>query len=342
MTARKTRPPRRAEASTPPPSPVEELAFYRRLVDQANDAILMLDPTSEDILEANPKACEMYGFDRQELLELSMKKLTQDVARGEHQISRILEEHQTYNFETVHYRKDGSTLDILVSASVIPFRGRDAILVINRDVSDRRSMERKLQHSLSMLRQAMGGVIRAMALTVERRDPYTAGHQRRVSDLARAIGRKMGLNSDTVDGIRMAGAIHDLGKISIPAELLSKPGRLSEMEFDLIKTHSAVGYDILKTIEFPWPVAEMVLQHHERIDGSGYPNRLSGDEILVGARVLSVVDVVEAMASHRPYRPSLGVRVAMDEITKNSGRLYDPEVVKACLDLFESGYSFQQ
>jgi putative nucleotidyltransferase with HDIG domain len=178
-----------------------------------------------------------------------------------------------------------------------------------------------------------------MALTVETRDPYTAGHQRRVSNLAREIAKEMGVSKDQIQGVRMAGVIHDIGKISVPAEILSKPGKISENEFGIIKEHPNVGYNILKTVDFPWPIAQIVLQHHERIDGSGYPNGISGEDILLEARILAVADVVEAMASHRPYRAALGINVAFNEISKNHGSLYDPKVVDACLRLFkEKGY----
>ena len=180
-----------------------------------------------------------------------------------------------------------------------------------------------------------------MALTVEMNDPFTAGHQRRVANLARAIATEMGLSRERVDGMRMAGFIHDLGKLSVPGEILSKPGRLTEIEFNLVKTHPQVGYDILKRVESPWPVAQIVLQHHERIDGSGYPTGLRGDEIMLEARILAVADVVEAMSSHRPYRPALGIDRALEEISRNRGLLYDPSAVDACLKVFtEKGFKF--
>ncbi|MDY6971516.1 MAG: response regulator [Thermodesulfobacteriota bacterium] len=191
-----------------------------------------------------------------------------------------------------------------------------------------------LQDSMDKLGKALEGSIHAMALTVETRDPYTAGHQQRVANLANAIAREIGLSEERIEGVRMAGLIHDLGKISLPAEILSKPGRITKIEFDLIKTHPKVGYDILKSIEFPWPIAQMVLQHHERMCGSGYPLGLRGKEILLEARILAVADVVEAMASHRPYRPALGIDKALGEISENRTSMYDPEVVDACLNIF--------
>ena len=192
------------------------------------------------------------------------------------------------------------------------------------------------------MRKALGATVQAIAVTVETRDPYTAGHQRRVADLARSIATEMNLSADQIDGIRMAAAIHDLGKISVPAEILSKPTKLTALEFSLIKTHAQSGYDILKDIDFTFPVARMILEHHERMDGSGYPNGLIGEEILLESRILAVADVVESMASHRPYRPSLGVDAAMKEIEKNKGTLYDNAVADACLRLFrEKGYQLE-
>jgi PAS domain S-box-containing protein len=190
------------------------------------------------------------------------------------------------------------------------------------------------------LQKNMMQTVEAIASIVEMRDPYTSGHQARVAELARAIAGQLGLTEEEAQVIHLAGLVHDLGKIRIPAEILSKPGRLSDLEYSLIKTHPQAGYDILKGIDFSWPIAQMVLQHHERLDGSGYPQGLKGEEILLGARILSVADVVEAMASHRPYRPGLGGDAALDEIIRQRGIHYDAQVVDACLSLFrERGYS---
>jgi PAS domain S-box-containing protein len=209
------------------------------------------------------------------------------------------------------------------------------------DITERKRSEEELKESLAKLHKAMGGIIQAIALTVESKDPYTAGHQQRVSNLGRSIAQEMGLSKDQIEAIRMAGVVHDLGKISVPAEILSKPTKLSDLEFSLIKGHSQTSYDILKDIEFPWPIAEIALQHHERMDGSGYPSGLKGEEILIEAQVLMVADVVEAIASHRPYRPALGIEAALDEISKNKEKLYNPAAVDACVRLFrEKEFSF--
>lgn len=189
--------------------------------------------------------------------------------------------------------------------------------------------------SEARLRETLVETIRAIARTVEARDPYTAGHQQRVAELAVAIARELGLEAGRIEGLRFGAMIHDIGKIYVPAEILNRPGKLSNAEFEIIKCHPQVGYDIVKDVNFPWPVAEMILQHHEHVDGSGYPRGLKGEEILLEARILSVADVIEAMAAHRPYRPARGPEMALDEIKANRGRLYEPAVVDACLRLFE-------
>jgi putative nucleotidyltransferase with HDIG domain len=215
-------------------------------------------------------------------------------------------------------------------------------VVVIRDITKKLEAEAKTLESLERLRMAMGGIIQAMAYTVEKRDPYTAGHQRRVADLARAIATEMNLSPDQVDGIRLAGVVHDVGKIAIPSEILSKPGRLTDLEYNLVKKHPEVGYDILKNIDFPWPIADIVLQHHERMDGSGYPNGLKGEKMLTEAKVLAVADVMEAMSSHRPYRAAVGVDKAMEELNTNKDKLYDAQVVAVCLDLFsKKKYEFR-
>lgn len=201
-----------------------------------------------------------------------------------------------------------------------------------RYAMERKRMEEELRQTLDMLRKSLNATILVIARTAETKDPYTAGHQRRVANLARTIATEMRIPRDQIDGIRMAGVIHDLGKLTVPAEILSKPGTISAIEFNLVKTHPLVGYEILKDIDFPWPIAQIVLQHHERLDGSGYPSGLSGEHIIIEARILGVADVVEAMSSHRPYRPALGIDMALDEITRNRGILYDSLVVDACLE----------
>ncbi|MDR4497363.1 MAG: response regulator [Candidatus Scalindua sp.] len=212
---------------------------------------------------------------------------------------------------------------------------------ILRNVKFSEDLYRELQHSSDKLRTNMEETIQAMALTVEIRDPYTAGHQLRVADLACVIAREMDITDEQIEGIQLAGIIHDVGKIRIPSEILNKSGPLSEIELSMIQTHPQVGYDILKTIEFKWPIAKIVYQHHEKVNGSGYPLGIKGNEMLLESRILCVADVVEAMTLHRPYRPALGVDKALDEILQNKGTLYDSNVVEACLsDFRDKGFRF--
>lgn len=245
--------------------------------------------------------------------------------------------------DQIFWRKDGSSF--LAEYTCVPIiEGGLIVGAVStfNDITERKRREDELTTTLEKLRKGLSGTIQAMALIVETRDPYTAGHQRRSTNLARAIAMEMELPENMIDGIRMAGVIHDLGKISVPAEILSKPGKLNDLEFSLIKVHAEAGYDILKGIEFPWPIARIVLQHHERMDGSGYPRGLGGDEILLEARVLAVADVVEAMASHRPYRPAYSIDEALAEIDRQKGTTLDPDVVDACTRLLRmKGFSFE-
>jgi HD-GYP domain-containing protein (c-di-GMP phosphodiesterase class II) len=215
-------------------------------------------------------------------------------------------------------------------------------IVTLRTRTERDRIAHEQLHHVEILRQSLEDALKAIADTVVARDPYTAGHQTRVGQLAVAIAREMGLPEETIHGIGLAASVHDLGKISVPAEILSKPGRLTDIEYMLVKTHVQSGYDILKDIRFPWPIAIMVWQHHERMDGSGYPQGLKGDEIMLESRILAVADVVEAMASHRPYRPALGIEAALGEIERGRGSVYDATVVDACLKVFrEKEFAFQ-
>jgi putative nucleotidyltransferase with HDIG domain len=202
------------------------------------------------------------------------------------------------------------------------------------EIENRALVQEELEQSFQNLKKGMDSTIQAIAMTVEKRDPYTSGHQMRVAALTRTIAETLELPEDQIEGAYMAASLHDIGKISLPAEILTKPIKLTEIEISLIQAHSQSGYDILKGIEFPWSIADIIIQHHERMDGSGYPNGLAGDSILIEARIVGVADVVETMSSHRPYRPSMGIEKALAEITQNSGTLYDAEVVTACLNIF--------
>ncbi len=212
---------------------------------------------------------------------------------------------------------------------------------LKQEIAERKSAEEKLQQSYLKLQKNLDEIVGAMSLTAEKRDPYTAGHQKRTTELAMALAGEMGLSEHQIKGIQMAGLIHDMGKISIPAEILSKPCKLNEVEIQLVRRHPQAAFEILKKIEFPWPVDLIVLQHHEKMDRSGYPQGLAGEDILLEARILCVADVVESIESHRPYRPGLGVDKALEEISKNRGILYDQDVVDACLRLFkDKGFQY--
>ena len=193
----------------------------------------------------------------------------------------------------------------------------------------------EIKLSVEKLYKTFEGTISTIALIVEARDPYTSGHQKRVAEISVAIAEDLGLPEEQIQGIYFSSLIHDLGKIQVPAEILSKPGKLTKLEFSLIKAHPRVGYDLLKSIDFPWPIAEIIYQHHERMDGSGYPRKLKGDRILIQAKIIGLADVIEAMSSHRPYRPALGLEAALVEINKNKGILYDADIVGSFLKVIE-------
>ncbi len=238
-------------------------------------------------------------------------------------------------------RLDGKSVDVEVTAIPITYQGKPASQVVFWDITSRKQVEENIQSNLDKLNKTLKGTVDALSSAVETRDPYTAGHQKEVAKIACAVAEEMGLPEDLIEGLRVASLLHDIGKIKIPAEILSKPALLTDIEYELIKTHPQAGHEILKTISFPWPVGKIVLQHQERMDGSGYPNSLRGDEICMEARILGVVDVVEAMCSHRPYRSSRGIEKAIAEIKQNRGKLYDPAVVDACLRLIKKEkYSF--
>lgn len=308
-----------------------ELRFFT-ILNSIGEAVFVMD-TGDLITYVNPIA--------EKITELTIDKLVgkkfTDVMKIKYNGMHAGESAGTAD---IHYNyfitPSGKNVPIDFSLSPInDINGeKTGSVIILRDDAERVKFETRLKESLIKIKKSVSGIIQAMAQTLETRDPYTAGHQRRVAEIARTIAIEMQLPDEQVEGIFMAGTIHDLGKICIPTEILSKPGKLSAIEFELIKTHPQIGYDILKTIEFPWPLAEMVYQHHEWLNGSGYPRGLSGENILLGARILCVADVVEAMASDRPYRPALGIDAALSEISNKMGVLFDKDIVKICIRLF--------
>lgn len=319
----------------------ESEALFRSIVEQNVAAIFML--ADGRVRFANPRACEILGYppgglDGAAPLELVAEEDRQEIAA---MIGNVLSgRHEVVERNFVCLRRDGGRVLIGARAVRVTLDGRPMVLGVAQDIGERLKTQEEIERYNRRLQEAMMATVESVATMVEMRDPYTSGHERRVGELAAALGAELGLDQNTVTGLRMTGYVHDIGKISIPAEILSKPGRLTELEFEIIKGHARSGYEILKKVEFPWPLPQVILQHHERMDGSGYPQGLKGDEILLEARILAVADVVESMASHRPYRPALGIDKALEEIERNSGRFYDPAVAAACLRLFrDRGYS---
>jgi len=308
---------------------IESEDKYRSVVERANDGIAVLQEGK--IIFVNERLAEMWGGSVGELVGwpfvdfIHPDEISKVVDRYER---RMGGEEIPSIYETIMRGKNNADIYVELNAGVISYQGKKADLVFVRDVSERKQAQ--------TWRNVLEGSIQAIAMTLEMRDPYTAGHQQRVTRLACAIAELLGLSDNQIEGLYFAGLIHDIGKVTIPAEILSKPGRLTETEFSIIKTHPNVAYDILKKIDFPWPVARIVRQHHEYINGSGYPQGLKGDQILIEARILTVADVVEAMASHRPYRPALGIDSALEEIKFGKGSKFDPDVVNACVRLFEA------
>ena len=326
---------------------------YRLLADHMKDQVWLMDLDLK-WKYISPLMEKLLGYNMEELIQLPFEKLLPTTS-----LKKSMEHFSTQLSKALPSSKPSSNTKRLVELEFICKNGqflwgecsfsfiRDekgkplSILGESRDITERKRAEEKLQQTLESLKRAVGTTIQVLVSALEVRDPYTAGHQSRVADLACAIATEMGLDQEQIEGIRMAGSIHDIGKLSIPAEILTKPTKLTDNEFALIKVHSETGYDMLKDVESPWPLAQIVYQHHERMDGSGYPNNLKGDKIILDARIMAVADVVEAMASHRPYRAALGIEKALDEIMKNKGILYDEIVADICLKLFtEKGYHF--
>jgi PAS domain S-box-containing protein len=314
--------------------------LYTDLVEKAAIAI-GVDDVDGNILFINEEAARIHGYTVEEMKQMNIQLLIypDDIPKTiEYHESRIAGKNPPSRYEFRGLKRDGSIIHL---EAIVTAQKKGGKIVGTRsylwDITQRKNTEEDLRHTLNILRKSTHTLIDIIGNILELRDPYTADHHHRVSDLARAIAYELDLPRDQIDGIRIAGLVHDIGKISVPAEILSKPSRLTETEMALIRTHPGVSHDLLKGIDFPWPVAQTVLQHHERIDGSGYPAGLKNDEIIFEAKILAVADVVEAMSSHRPYRPSRGIDKALEEISKNKGVLYDIETVDACLNIFEKG-----
>jgi PAS domain S-box-containing protein len=313
---------------------------FRALVEQSLVGVFMIE--GDRIAYTNPRAAEILGYaqgelEGQSLLPLVADRDRQAVAR---EIERVITgEVAVGHVECTVLRKDGRQIVIGAQGTLANLPGNPTVIGVVQDITEKLQAEELGREHVVSLERAMMGTVSAVSQMMDLRDPYTSGHERRVGEIAAAIAGELGWDADRQRGLRVAGGVHDVGKITVPAEILAKPSRLSAIEFEIIKSHAEQGYSILKDIDFPWPVAEVARQHHERLDGSGYPRGLKGDAIIPEARVLAVADVVESMGSHRPYRPMLGIEIALEEIERNAGLLYCAEAAQACLRLFrEKGY----
>lgn len=317
--------------------------YNRSLIEASLDPLVTIGPDGK-ITDVNVATEAVTGCSRIELIGTDFSDYFTDPGRARAGYQQVFREGTARDYELEIRHRDGHVTAVLYNASLYRDEAGAAagVFAAARDVTERKRAENERRSHLEKLRKVMEDTVQAIAAILEMRDPYTAGHQRRVAQLAAAISAELGLPPQTVEGVHFGGLIHDIGKIYVPAEFLSRPGRLLELEFALIKTHPQVGYDLVKDIEFPWPVASMIHQHHEHVDGSGYPRGLKGDEIAFEARIVTVADVVEAMASHRPYRPARGVEQALEEVRQNRGVLYDATVVDACVRLFrDCAFQFQ-
>ncbi|MBN2619718.1 PAS domain S-box protein, partial [candidate division WOR-3 bacterium] len=318
---------------------------YKALTENLNVGIYRNTTGSKgQFIEANPAIVRMFGYaSKQEFLEMNVADLYQN-PRDREEFNKKMLKFGFVREEELHLKKkDGSPFFGSVSAVAVKDEHGDVLYYdgIVYDITERKKAEDQLQESYLKLKHVLNGTVNALASTTEKRDPYTAGHQHRVAQLACAIAREMGLSEEEIEGIRVAAIVHDIGKIYVAAEILNKPVKLKDIEMALVKAHCQAGYEILKTVDFPWPVARMVLQHHEKLDGSGYPNGLKDDEIILGAKILAVADVVEAMMSHRPYRSALSIEEALNEVKTNRGTLYAPTVVDACERVLAEGFAFK-
>ncbi len=311
----------------------ENWARYRILFEDSNEAIYLLDSPGK-FIDANRAALELLNYTGSEILDIEFSTLIPDLQKSKEFFGCLKNRGEVKDFEVSLRKKSGEIICCSLTASTIQSdesRGKIFQGII-RDLTEK-------QKRIHQLNNTIEGIIKALILTVEARDPYTAGHQVRVSRISTAMAGTMGLPEEKVRAISTASKLHDLGKVFVPSEILTKPYGISDVEFQIIKTHPLVSFDILKTIDFSLPVADIVLQHHERMDGSGYPGGLAGEEILLEARIISVADVVEAMASHRPYRAAIGLDAAIDEIDRGRGILYDSDVVDSCISVLENDSS---
>jgi PAS domain S-box-containing protein/putative nucleotidyltransferase with HDIG domain len=312
---------------------------YRSIFDNALEGIFQSTMEGR-LLDANPAFAHILGYESPEEIMSDMADMDSRFyvypEKRKEFLQLLAEQVHINNFEVEYYRKNRDIIWVSIDGRIAKDKKNNISYIegMLEDITSRKKADLEIKDALERVRRAMTDIIDVIVNAVEMRDPYTAGHQKRVAHLAQSIANEMGLLQDRIEGTRMAGYIHDLGKISIPAEILSMPRSLTDIEYQFVQTHSQAGYEILKDIDFQWPIAQIILQHHERIDGSGYPQGLKNGEILLESRIIAVADVVEAIVSHRPYRPAYGMEAALDEIDRNREILYDGEVVDACIRLF--------
>ncbi|MEW6088230.1 MAG: HD domain-containing phosphohydrolase [bacterium] len=326
--------------------PCKSQEYLVTLLDTMSDCIFTVKMPEKTIEYINKAGLQMFGYQPEEVIGQSMRIFYPDepsyISMGLALQSKIAKNETQVCFEQELVGKNGKPGRYDIIFNFMFDAGQITHMVsVNRDITKRLKNEEKLVKSLEALQKTMKEIVQAVSLSAELKDPFASGHQLRVSKLAVAIGKEMGLTDYQLESIDRASMVHDIGKISVPSGILSKPGKLTKGEFDLMKAHSVYGYELLSKIEFPWPIAKIVLQHTERINGSGYPYGLIGKDILLEARIISIAEVVEAMSSERPYRHALGIEKALSEIETNKGILYDKDAAAACIKLFrEKGFKF--
>jgi PAS domain S-box-containing protein len=309
---------------------------FRCLVEQSIAGLYVVQ--DDRIAYANARFAEIFGFASPE--DVMRRPWDAIVAPEDRELVasmislRLSGESPRARYSFRGLRRDGSRIEVGADGALATYRDRPAIVGLLQDISERKEAERRIADYVAKLEGALRGTVEVASAMSEMRDPYTSGHERRVGEIAAEIAGELGLEAQRSEGLKVIGSVHDVGKISVPSEILAKPGRLSDIEFALIKQHAQRGYEILRNVDFPWPLAQTVLQHHERLDGSGYPGGLKGEQIILEARILAVADTIEAMSSHRPYRAALGLERALTEVESGRHTKFDPDVVNACLRLY--------
>ncbi len=318
----------------------KSLRLTKFSVDMAEDCVYWLDLEGR-FGDVSDSLCQRLGYAREDLLSMTIFDIDPNLTRKDYACYWYESKYRgSFTFESEHLTKNGVTIPVESTINYLEFDGQEFGCAFTRDITQRQLAAEEIKESSARLVRLVQGTVQALSSLAEQRDPYTAGHQQRVASLCCAVGAQMGFAPEDLEGLRTAALLHDIGKVAVPIEILSKPGALSPHEMEIVRTHPEVGYQILKDIDFPWPVAQITRQHHERMDGSGYPYGTAGENILLEARILAVVDVVEAISSHRPYRAALGLDTALAEVSAQRG-LFDRRVVEACFKVFESSFTFE-